>query len=67
MQFTPPGGESGAALVARVTAFAAALPPGRHAVITHGGPLKVLTAVLQRRPLNLLDPAPAPGSITWIA
>lgn len=64
--FAPPGGESGAALVARVSAFAAGLPAGDHIVITHGGPLKVLTAVLRGEPVDLLAPAPALGSITLI-
>jgi alpha-ribazole phosphatase len=62
--FAPPGGESGAALIARVRAFASALPAGDHVVITHGGPLKVLTAVLRDLPVDLLVPAPALGSIT---
>lgn len=64
--FAPPGGESGAALVARVSAFAADLPAGDHVVITHGGPLKVLTAVLRGRPVDLLAPAPVLGSITLV-
>lgn len=61
--FCPPGGETGAALVARVSAFQAALPPGRHVVITHGGPLKVLAALLRGQPIDLLAPAPLPGSV----
>ncbi len=64
--FAPPGGESGAALVARVSAFAADLPDGDHVVITHGGPLRVLGAVLRGRPVDLLTPAPACGSVTVI-
>ena len=66
MGFAPPGGESGAALVARAGAFAAALPAGDHVVITHGGPLKVLGAVLRGCPVDLLAPAPAPGSVTVV-
>ncbi len=65
--FAPPGGESGAALVARVTAFARALPPGDHVVVTHGGPLKVLTAVLAGQAVDLLAAPPAAGSITVAA
>ena len=61
--FAPPGGECGAALAARVTAFVCALPPGKHVVITHGGPLKVLAAVLAGRTVDLLQPPPLPGSI----
>ena len=65
--FAPPGGESGAALIGRVSAFAAALPEGDHVVITHGGPLKVLLAVLQGVAVDLAGPAPAVGSVTLIA
>ena len=61
--FAPPGGESGAALVARVRAFAARCTVGDHIVITHGGPLKVLAAVLRGEAVRLLSPAPPPGSI----
>ncbi|MDQ1080729.1 histidine phosphatase family protein [Pseudoroseomonas cervicalis] len=61
--FAPPGGESGAALIARVRDFAAALPP-RALVIGHGGPLKLLADLLAGRPPDLLGPAPALGSIT---
>jgi alpha-ribazole phosphatase len=64
--FAPPGGESGAALIARVVAFRDALPPGDHAIVSHGGPLKVLTALLQGRPADLLAPAPPLGSVTVI-
>jgi alpha-ribazole phosphatase len=64
--FSPPGGESGSALAARVTAFCDALARGTHVVITHGGPLKVLTALLQRRPIELLSAAPPPGSIQLV-
>ncbi len=58
-----PAGESGAALVARVRRSPA---PCRRATtwsITHGGPLKVLTALLAGRAVDLLAPPPAPGSI----
>ncbi len=64
--FAPPGGESGAALVARVTAFHRDLPPGDHAVMTHGGPLKVLIPLLRGEAMDLLAPAPPPGSVTVI-
>jgi alpha-ribazole phosphatase len=64
MGFTPPGGESGAALVARVSAFAGELPAGDHVVVTHGGPLKVLVAVLAGQTVDLLAPPPALGSVT---
>ena len=63
--FTPPGGESGRDLVARVTSFAGELRDG-DTVITHGGPLKILIAVLQGTPIDLLAPPPACGSVTEI-
>ena len=63
-RFAPPRGESGAALVARVRAFASLCTTGDHIVVTHGGPLKVLTALLRGDPVQLLSPAPPPGSIT---
>jgi alpha-ribazole phosphatase len=59
--FAPPGGESGAALVARVQDFHAQLPPGA-VVVSHGGPLKVLAALVEGRPVDLLAPAPPMGS-----
>ena len=62
-RFAPPGGESGGALATRVQAFHRALPPGRHVVITHGGPLKVLRALARGKPIDLLAPASPPGSI----
>ena len=64
--FAPPGGESGVALEARVRAFAAALPAGDHVVVTHGGPLKILVAVLRGEQVNLLAAPPALGSVTMI-
>jgi alpha-ribazole phosphatase len=64
--FAPPGGESGAALIARVTSFYRDLGPGSHIVVTHGGPLKVLGALARRRPVDLLAPAPSLGSVEFI-
>lgn len=61
--FAPPNGETGAALVSRVSTFAAQCEEGDHIVITHGGPLKVLTAVLRNEAVCLLASAPPPGSI----
>jgi alpha-ribazole phosphatase len=66
--FAPPGGETGAALVARVTEvwrMVSALPPA-HVVITHGGPLKVLLALAEDRPVDLSRPALPMGSIHWL-
>ncbi len=66
--FAPPGGESGAALVARVTDFHARLREigGDCVVVSHGGPLRVLESLLRGEPVDLLRPAPPIGSITWI-
>ena len=51
-----PGSESAAALIARCCLFARALSrrPGHHVVVSHGGPLVVLQALLERRPVRLL-------------
>ncbi len=65
-RFAPPGGETGASLVSRVRAFRDGLPPGDHIVISHGGPLKVLCALLEGRPIDLLAPPPAIGSVTTL-
>ena len=64
--FAPPGGETGAALIARVGAFYQALGPGDHAIITHGGPLKVLGALARRQAVDLLAAAPALGAVDVI-
>lgn len=57
------GGESGAALIARVRRFARALLArgGRHVVVGHAGPLAVLEALLLGRSPDLLAPRLAPG------
>ena len=63
--FSPPGGESGAALIARVRSFHADLPPGDHIVVSHGGPLKVLAALL-RGQIPDLHATPQPlGSVVF--
>ena len=56
-RFSPPGGETGAALVERVAAFYRGLAAGVHVVISHGGPLKVLAALARGRPVDLLAPS----------
>lgn len=63
--FAAPDGESGGALVARVSAAFAAITalPGDHVIITHGGPLRVLAALARGLPVDLLAPAPALGSV----
>jgi alpha-ribazole phosphatase len=68
LTFAPPGGESGVALIERVRSFDAEL---RHVgedcvVVSHGGPLKVLGALLSGRPVDLLAPAPALGSVEHV-
>ena len=64
--FAPPGGESGGALIARIRQFCAGLPEGDHVVISHGGPLKVLAALLRGESVDLLAPAPGLGSVTIV-
>jgi len=59
--FRAPGGESGAELLARVTDFHAGLVPDC-IVVSHGGPLRVLSAVLRGEPVDLLTPPPAIGT-----
>lgn len=50
--FTPPGGESPAAMAARVVAFAESLAPARDLVVVgHHGPLRVLIVHLLGLPL----------------
>ena len=60
--FAPPNGESGASLIERVTAFHAGLR-GCNIVVSHGGPLRVLAALAEGRPVDLSVPAPALGSV----
>lgn len=65
--FAPPGGESGEALIQRVTAFHMRLrDEARNAVVvSHGGPLKLLLALLQGREVDLLAPPPDIGAVVW--
>jgi len=58
--FAPPGGESGAALVARVRGFHATLRQSS-IIVSHGGPLKVLAALIGGLAVDLLAPAPPMG------
>ena len=62
MGFRPPGGESGAELVARVTDFCGGLAEDC-VVVSHGGPLKVLSALLRGQAVDLLAPPHAIGAI----
>ncbi len=62
--FAPPGGESGASLVARCRAAYAALPAaGCHVVVSHGGPLRVLAALAAGVAVDLGMAAQAPGAV----
>jgi alpha-ribazole phosphatase len=64
LSFRPPGGESGAELIARAADFCADLQQlGQDCVVvSHGGPLKVLSALLRREPVDLLSPPQALGT-----
>ena len=66
LTFAPPDGENGRQLVERVGAFAAECLRDGDVVITHGGPLRVLLAVLAGRAVRLLDPPPGVGSLTAV-
>ncbi len=63
--FAPPGGESGGALIRRVQDFAAMLRRRSRAclVLSHGGPLRLLPALLRQEPADLLAKPPDPGSL----
>lgn len=67
--FAAPGGETGAALVARVSAAFDEIVarPGDHVVVSHGGPLRVLSALARGAPVDLLAPAPPLGSVEIVA
>jgi alpha-ribazole phosphatase len=64
----PPGGESGAELIARTRDFHALLWRRQEdcVVVSHGGPLKVLIALLLGKPIDLLADAPPIGSVTCV-
>jgi alpha-ribazole phosphatase len=68
LTFAPPGGESGEDLIARIRDFHARLRLAREdcVVVSHGGPLKVLNALLFDKPIDLLAAAPAFGSVTYV-
>lgn len=61
----PGGGETGNALVARVQAAGRDILRDRQhcVIVAHGGPLKLLAAMLRGEPPDLLAPAPKLGSI----
>ena len=66
--FTPPGGESGAALLARVSGFARDLiSAGEDAiVVAHGGPLRLLPTLLRGEAPDLFAPGQPRGSLVWV-
>ena len=66
LTFAPPGGESGEELIRRVRDFAGDLWQFQKdcVIVSHGGPLKVLAALVQRKPVDLLASAPPMGSLT---
>jgi alpha-ribazole phosphatase len=65
IDFAPPGGESGKALLARVRAVHQAIVATRQdcVVVSHGGPLKLLAALIRQEPPDLLAAAPPLGSV----
>lgn len=64
--FRPPGGESGSLLVQRVAGFAGMLTAKAQSciVVSHGGPLRLLPALLRGRTADLLAPSPEPGGLS---
>ncbi len=63
--FRPPGGESGGALLRRVRDVARQLAREARAcvVLSHGGPLRLLPALLAGEEADLLAPTPEPGRL----
>ena len=68
IDFAPPGGESGNALLARVRAVHQAIVATRQdcVVVSHGGPLKLLAALIRQEPPDLLAAAPPLGSVQML-
>lgn len=68
LAFAPPDGETGAALIERVgRAVAALLAAGEDCiVVTHGGPLRLLPALLRGQPPDLLAPTPPIGAMLHV-
>jgi alpha-ribazole phosphatase len=66
--FAPPGGERGADLIARVRLACTALREAGQdcIVITHGGPLRLMPALLRGETPDLLAPAPPIGAMFTI-
>jgi alpha-ribazole phosphatase len=68
IDFAPPGGESGNALLARVRAVHQAIVAARQdcVIVSHGGPLKLLAALIRREAPDLLVAAPPLGSVQML-
>ena len=60
----PPGGEKGHALIARVRRFVDDLAPGEtHIVVAHGGPLRLIPALLRGEEPDIFTRAPGFGVV----
>ncbi len=68
LKFRAPGGESCEDMVARVQEFHRSLIDAGEdcVVVSHGGPLKILTALLRGNSVDLLQPAPGMGKLISI-
>jgi alpha-ribazole phosphatase len=68
IDFAPPGGESGKALLARMRAVHQAIVAARRdcIIVSHGGPLKLLAALIRREPPDLLAAAPLLASVQML-
>ncbi len=68
LNFAPPGGESGQALIGRVAKVCRELlDAGAGAVVvSHGGPLRLLGPMLRGEQPDLLRPAPTPGLLKLV-
>ncbi len=66
LAFSPPGGETGAGLIDRVASFSRTLgAEAQHCiVVSHGGPLRLLPALLRGDPPDLLASPPGIGSFS---
>lgn len=68
LAFAPPGGERGAAFLARVEAVWRRIvaAPGTSVVVTHGGPLRIMLALAAGERPDLLRSPPPLGSVTSV-
>ena len=68
LSFNAPGGETGAQLIDRVAAFAHRLAAEAQPciVVTHGGPLRLLPALLRHEAVDLMAPSPGLGSLSIV-